>query len=361
MLDNKAHIVFVAEYPDVKTIKEGMAQRIVAMDKQFEQDNRLYLQVSHRFFVKRQSKDLPNGCVQYRCNLFVDFFFIVNLFLKSKLIFYHSIQNVLPVLPALFAVPRGKKMVLDLHGVVPEEHVLAGQPRKARFYSMAEQYIFKRLSLTISVTDAMKAHFRRKYPESKTEMLTYPILPSNITNSDFSPMEEDTADVINVVYSGNVQVWQNIEMMVDVISKNLSPRIKYYILTGDPDTMNGILKNKGLAGKDGIQVNSVQPDELKKYYAIAHYGFILRDDIVVNSVACPTKLIEYMHYGMIPIVKCQKIGDFAALGYDYIDVKDFNFQTIQKRKSDKNHLIISKMKKDSESIDLRSMLLTQLK
>ena len=53
-------------------------------------------------------------------------------------------------------------------------------------------------------------------------------------------------------------------------------------------------------------------------YPRCSYGFVLRDDIAVNNVACPTKLIEYLQYGIVPILHTERIGDFAALGMQYV-------------------------------------------
>jgi hypothetical protein len=59
-------------------------------------------------------------------------------------------------------------------------------------------------------------------------------------------------------------------------------------------------------------------------YSAADFGFIVRDKSPVNGVACPTKLIEYLCYGVIPIVELVEIGDFAAYGYEYVSLADFN-------------------------------------
>ena len=35
-----------------------------------------------------------------------------------------------------------------------------------------------------------------------------------------------------------------------------------------------------------------------------------REEILVNAVACPTKLVEYMYWGVVPVVITPNIGDF---------------------------------------------------
>ena len=65
-------------------------------------------------------------------------------------------------------------------------------------------------------------------------------------------------------------------------------------------------------------------DLCKDVYSIAHYGYVLRDDITVNNVACPTKIADYFKYRVVPIVSSPKIGDFLELGMRYITLEDFN-------------------------------------
>ena len=67
-----------------------------------------------------------------------------------------------------------------------------------------------------------------------------------------------------------------------------------------------------------MEVDTLPADELKKEYEKAQYGFTLRDNIIVNEVACPTKLIDYVKYGIIPILKSDKIGDFVENGLEYV-------------------------------------------
>lgn len=336
-----------------------MSQRMAAVDEQFRDDQRLYLFVSHRFFTTKQIYPIKEGVLQYKCNLFLHFFLIMKLLSQSRFIYFHSLQNVLPVFPCLKFLKANKKLVLDIHGVVPEEHEFAGQQRKSRFYAMVESYLFRYLSVGISVTDAMSNHFREKYPSSKVRLISYPIMPSNIMVDNYEIPRHEDGDKIHIVYSGNLQSWQNIDLMIDVISKHISPDIIYTILTGSLDQMKTVLAEKGLSDSQQVFVDSVAPNELHKFYEKAHYGFILRDDITVNRVACPTKLVEYMFYGMIPIIKSKNIGDFDTMGYDYLSLEDFSLQALKAQKSKKNIGIISSLKDKSEGTDIREYLLNE--
>ena len=52
-------------------------------------------------------------------------------------------------------------------------------------------------------------------------------------------------------------------------------------------------------------------------------GLVLRDDSAVNRVACPTKLAEYLYFGLIPVVRSPRLGDFEELGYAYVTEQEF--------------------------------------
>jgi hypothetical protein len=141
--------------------------------------------------------------------------------------------------------------------------------------------------------------------------------------------------------------------MIDVIRQNLSKSIVYYILTGDADTFRGLL-NKYNIPLESITLKSVKPEELSYYYKKCHYGFILRDDMVVNAVACPTKLVEYLYYGIIPIVKSPRIGDFSSRGYEYIDYTAFSSK-LSAVKSSINIEIVSSLILENQAVALKDL------
>jgi len=354
------HILFLAEYPNSHTIKEGMSQRMVAIDDMFAHHLRKYLFVSYRFYFKMEKEVIDDQAIQYRCNLFLHFFIILRLLISSKLIYIHSVLNALNLMPFFLLLPKNKILVLDIHGVVPEEQKYLGNKFKGILYGITEKYLFKRLAFAIAVTERMIDHYKIKYPTHKVEMISYPILPSNILESVPAIESKENQKITNIVYSGNLQSWQNIDLMLDVIKRNLSDMIHYTILTGSLDEMKSKLNSKGLGQSGHITVLSVKPDELGKYYLAANYGFVLRDNFIVNNVACPTKIIEYMRYGIIPIIKSDEIGDFKALGFDSLKVGDFNTSTIKPVKSEKNVEIIDSLLHKYKNINIKDLVLNKV-
>ena len=135
------------------------------------------------------------------------------------------------------------------------------------------------------------------------------------------------------IYSGNIQKWQNIPQILNFIKRNDSENHIYIFLSREKEYFINIINIEFKKIKNRFIVESVLPEELYKYYNIAHYGFMIRDDHILNKVACPTKMIEYLFYGIIPIIELREIGDFSDYDYIKIDEKTNNFYP---RKSEKN-------------------------
>lgn len=342
-------VLFLAEYPNEKNIKDGMVQRIQSIDSFFLDEERVYLSSSFRRFTKK--KVLKKGKVTViECNALLHFIFILKLFRQSTSIYIHSVFNVLPnIFPILFSGNR--IYTIDMHGVVPEEFELNLSPTYAKIYSVVEKIIFKKATNIICVTKAMQEYYSKKYTYNKN-YIVYTILPQNLT--DDRPISLEANAPLYVIYSGNTQKWQNIDLMCKLIKNNLAQNVQYIILTGEISKMDFYIEKYGLTGKN-IEVKSVQPYELGDYYRKASYGFILRDDVIVNNVACPTKLVEYMYYGIIPIVLSENIGDFNKYNYDYIHYKKLN-QSLTVRKSFKNRNIIEKLGRINNLIDINKLI-----
>lgn len=83
--------------------------------------------------------------------------------------------------------------------------------------------------------------------------------------------------------------------------------------------------------------------------SIAIVGFVLRDEHILNSVANPTKLVEYMWCGIIPIVKYEDLGDYSDLGYEYIKYDNIT-SNMRQKKSFKNSEIIKNISNNKFSM-----------
>lgn len=305
-------ILIIGPYPNPKNEKDGMVQRVLVVDGFFRGVERVYLDARcWRNLIPRLRK-LHGDLSVWEVNCFIHFALIFYLAIRAKGILVHSVYYAKHILPMYI----WKKVVTDMHGIVPEERLHEGRKIEAWFYGKIEAFAVRHSYLVIVVTQAMEDHLRSKYGRCCSKMLIVPNLCS-------APFPEETrghkGNRLTVIYCGGAHVWQNVDLMVDAMTQ-LSDRFEFVVLTGDMEVFRRKLGRSGLDGF--VKLATVPKAEVGKYYLQADLGFVLREDNIINRVACPTKLVEYLAYGIIPIVLQPRIGDFAEYGYSYVLLSD---------------------------------------
>ena len=164
----------------------------------------------------------------------------------------------------------------------------------------------------------MVEHFQRISCFFFVNYFTIPIVPKL---SSTIPSKPPIIDKPVVVYAGGIQVWQKIPEMIAAIS-NTVDAYQFRLFTTQPEEMRSLLYAKGV-DHTNIEISRKTHAEIIEIYKDCHFGFLLRDDHVVNQVACPTKLIEYLAFGVLPILINVRIGDFSSMGMRYLSLTDF--------------------------------------
>lgn len=355
----KQKILFLAPYPSEKYTSEGMFNRINAIDIQFKNERRTYLYVS---LIKKFRKIhiIKDNLEIYELNILVHFFKIASMIFSSENIYSHSIHMLKYVW--FLIIFFEKRIILDAHGAVPEEiELLEKKSFLYYFLLLTEKVIFsKKNILVICVTNRMKDHFKTKYPRFVGKFIIYSILPEQLYNETPSlnlKINSNKNESIVVLYSGGTAGWQKINMMLQLIENNQLKNIEYIILTNEVEKFNQLIQNFKLP-LDRITIKSVPQSELSDYYKIADYGFILRDNHIVNNVANPTKLVEYLFYGIIPIVLTPYIGDYSSYGFEFLSYEEFN-QDLKKPnfRSRKNMEVAKILMESNLKTDIKSLVL----
>ena len=354
-------IIFLAPYPTESNSKEGMMQRVKAIDELFSEKEYAKIYIVIRFkSIRSEKKEITQAITEFRLSIWTSFFFLLSLFSKASLIYAHSLYGV-SIAGFLYLWKVCKtNFIWDVHGIIPEELRFAGKNKlKVLVYNCLEKKVISNTNKIIVVTNAMAEHLRTKYPFIKAQFFIYPILPITI-NSD-RKIDFSESDKINFIYAGNMQEYQNIPLMIRSIKKLvIYPCINFYILTGKKKEMEELLESEGLKDKGNIIVDSVSPDELDYYYQQAHYGYILRDNIDVNNVACPTKIVEYLAYGITRIVLSTAIGDFKEMDFESIPITKLEPSRLKGKKSEKNCEIYQYLLFTYTSDKLRAFIMNHL-
>lgn len=206
----------------------------------------------------------------------------------------------------------------DVHGTVPEEYALSGSELGSKMANEIEQFMANRVDIAVVVTEAMGNYLKKKYPHMHAKCMTVPILNKDLlTKVDLDKSKK--GDKYTVVYAGGTQPWQNIGLMQDIISKT-GEIYRYKMFVPDPDEFRKLWGQRKQVPE--MVVDSKSPADLYEEYKTCDFGFVLRDPDPVNLVACPTKIIEYLRFGIIPILKTTEVGDFVNMGMKYIPYTD---------------------------------------
>lgn len=208
------------------------------------------------------------------------------------------------------------KTIWDVHGSVPEEYFMYGSEMGKKIGDEVESFFYHHADVIVVVNHAMKRHLMKKHGESDATFVVMPIFNIDIkTRHNRIDVRKGTDDDKPlIVYAGGTQKWQNVALMQSVMDQT-GDNYNYKIFVPNPDEFN---ESWDGGKRDNILVDSRSPEELAQEYAACDYGFVLRDADVVNYVACPTKIIEYIQYGIVPVMKTTEIGDFVELGMQYV-------------------------------------------
>jgi glycosyltransferase involved in cell wall biosynthesis len=256
----------------------------------------------------------------YELNIFLHLPFVLYLGWRAKGIYVHSIHNSFRALPLYLY----RNVITDMHGVFPEELHYYGKSLGASFYRQVERIVVFTSRAIVAVTGAMARHYQEKYGDS-FRIFIIPIFDEILVKRG---PDNPVSGKLTVIYAGGAQKWQNIEAMMSAMRKTRY-RFEFVILTADIPVFEQIVAEFGL--QDKVNLRTVPKNQVYEYYVHADLGFILRDDDIVNQAACPTKLVEYLQCGVIPIVLQPNIGDFAENGYSYLTVAQFISESIPSR------------------------------
>ncbi|HBO77599.1 MAG TPA: hypothetical protein DD502_05490 [Cupriavidus sp.] len=298
-----------------------MVQRVAAIESLLKESARTYVCGAYCRHWKVRSYYDGNLTVYY-VNFFAHFFLTLSLILRARCVYVHSVFHAMFALPAYF---MRNCVITDIHGVVPEETQAEGKAVKALIFGCIERIVVKRSRAIICVTRRMAGHLVAKYGRTAPSILL-PIFEQDIP---VPPRQTLTDGPISVIYAGGTQVWQNIDLMLRSAAKY--PRYRYIFMTPNPEQM------RASAGRWDIrdaEFSSGTRADVVKRYATADLGFLLRDDSTINNVACPTKAIEYLASGVVPVVLNNRIGDFADLGAQFLLLDELAVEDMRQKLND---------------------------
>lgn len=203
------------------------------------------------------------------------------------------------------------KVIFDMHGLIgPEWQAMGKNPLKKWINQWLENQCIKYSDHIITASEALKKLIERKYPPKKIDCL-----PCLVDDKKFPQLSSQTIpylrkklnlpEKIITVYAGGMQEWQDFS---EIINLHKTHDWHLLILTPDISTAEKIFAEI----QDKCTIISVPHHEIYQYLQLADWGWLIRQDNLLNKIAFPTKAAEYLICGL-PIVHNGTIADINNL------------------------------------------------
>ena len=306
-------IVIIGPYPKEVENQDGVTQRIVAVDSIFSTKQRTYLRISFKKYLIPEREVISPGCIFYKVHFVVSIFYVIKMAMLGAKFYVHSIGNTLKIIYALPFIDY----TLDFHGVVPEELSRDGKAVKSKVMAAVEWVSAKFAAKFICVSNVMIDYYYNKYSLNKDQFILLPIMQNLFGSLPLSPLLPSSGN-LRIVYSGGLGPWQNIDKMIDSMMKSQAG-LKYEIYTPNVEEFTTLLQGKGI----NYSIQSLIYSDLKKKYVGIGLGFLLRENDIINNVSCPTKLTDYIEFGIVPIMIQPEVGDMNSHALKYLSLDDF--------------------------------------
>lgn len=187
-----------------------------------------------------------------------------------------------------------------LQGLYPEEARWQLDSRLREFaWNRVEGWTLQRSQGALMVSQAMRQHFAAKYPGLQLDSVVMPC--ANATPMPEAFRRPGKYQRPSFVYAGGLQRWQCMAATLAAfaaIHRQL-PEATLTLLTADQEQAAALVRSQGTPA---TRIAYVPVDQLPSALADFKYGFLLREDHVVNRVATPTKVSSYMAAGVIPVM-----------------------------------------------------------
>lgn len=201
------------------------------------------------------------------------------------------------------------KIITWFQGLGGEEALLTRNSKRDKaIWSVLEKFAMKFSSFNIYVSDEMRSYYLERYRITDNNYFIMPCFNKELNKSAFFYPKK--YDIPSFVYAGGLDKWQCIEQTLELYKKieEKVPQASITLLTKEKQKASELIERYNIKNST---IKFVSLDMLNEELERYKYGFLIRDDHIVNNVATPTKMNSYLANGLIPIYT-NVIKDFNA-------------------------------------------------
>lgn len=245
------------------------------------------------YATKRISMLFHRGFLFY-AELNLRLFFLL-LFTKKEVLFSNDLDTLIP--NYFVAKLQRKELIFDSHELFSEIPELKHRKLIKQFWLTIERWILPKLTKVITVSDAIKKHYKNLYGIEAVVIRNLPLVKS--VHQQSFPFPTENKNII--LYQGAVNIGRGIELMLETI-KLLDNCVLVIIGTGDIiEVLKQKVSSQTLENKVRF-MGKVLPKDLKQFTPNATIGLSLEEDIGLNyRYALPNKLFDYIQ-AEVPVI-----------------------------------------------------------
>ena len=191
------------------------------------------------------------------------------------------------------------KIVTWFQGLGAEEALMTRNSLvRKRLWNCVEFFALKFSWINIYVSERMHNYYQDTYRVKDKNFFIMPCFNKKLNEDAFNLV--DKYDKPSFVYAGGLDKWQCIEETLDIfcqIEKSI-PAASLTLLTKDKIKAEELIKRYNIKN---YKISFVSLNELDAELMKYKYGFLIRQDHIVNNVSTPTKMNSYLANGVIPI------------------------------------------------------------
>jgi glycosyltransferase involved in cell wall biosynthesis len=226
------------------------------------------------------------------------------------------------LLSRLFSFKRcfGFRFIVDLHGAGPEEGMFSGVTHDIlQDLQRIEAKCVSTSDTIICVSDQMTKHLKTKYAVASDR---FEVVPCCIHEREIDLVRAKRfvireqmgwAEKTIMVYAGGTARYQCVTQMCQIfseVSNRLMNTLLLILTWGNISEFIVELKRLKIAS-DRYLIMRVPQKDVHDYLTACDVALVLRENLLLNKVSCPTKIAEYLAAGL-PLIITPYVGDAPA-------------------------------------------------
>lgn len=238
----------------------------------------------------------------------------------------HARSYVPAILALVTKVTVGTRMIFDMRGLFIDEMISWGVWKENTFVVRMMRFFEKQCILkaddVVVVSEAFKKYLLTlEFVKSARRDGKFEVIPNCVSLERFRSDDHNAArkrlnveNKIVLVYAGSLDSHQRPLDMVRFFSafSKISDQAFFLFLTYGSVQAANVLFENSLIDPLRYRVLQVNPDDVPEYLSAGNCAILLRNEELLNRVACPLKFAEYLAAGL-PVLISGGIGDTESI------------------------------------------------